>query len=93
MSHDAEKKPAAPEKGPEAAKDVPKSKKKSLPTNCAQCNTRIRRKKWYYHNGGYYCGKKCAITHWRKRSTEKQKKAEAAPAAKAETTAETPKPA
>lgn len=29
------------------------------PTNCMKCNKRLKRKAWYYKNGGYYCSKGC----------------------------------
>ncbi|MFH1854230.1 MAG: hypothetical protein ABH815_02850 [Candidatus Omnitrophota bacterium] len=29
------------------------------PANCMKCNKRLKRKTWYYRNGGYYCGKRC----------------------------------
>ncbi|MBI4708158.1 MAG: hypothetical protein HY761_09605 [Candidatus Omnitrophica bacterium] len=28
-------------------------------TNCANCNKSLKRVKWYYRNGKYYCNKKC----------------------------------
>lgn len=29
------------------------------PTNCVKCNKRLKRKSWYYRNGGHYCSKRC----------------------------------
>ena len=29
------------------------------PANCIKCNKRLKRKYWYYRNGGYYCNKRC----------------------------------
>jgi hypothetical protein len=26
---------------------------------CANCNKSMKRVKWYYRNGGYYCNKTC----------------------------------
>lgn len=55
--------------------------KKTKPTNCSQCNKRIKRRSWYYHNGSYFCGKNCAKTFWNK--AQEEKKAKAAEEAKA----------
>lgn len=37
-------------------------------TNCPACSKPIKKKKKYYRNGKYYCGKKCY-----KKSLEKEK--------------------
>ncbi len=87
-----EKKPAAAEGKPEKA---PK-KKKSQPTNCVQCNVRIRRKSWYYHNQKYFCGPNCSKAHLKKLADEKAKAATdaaAAAAPKEEAASEAPKAA
>ncbi len=34
-------------------------KKKEKPANCAVCNKSIRKKRYYYRNGKYYCTKRC----------------------------------
>lgn len=77
MSRDAAKtdKQAAPA-------EKPVTGKKALPTNCQQCNKRIRRKNWYYRNGRYFCGDKCSKTNAEKIAQEKVKAAETAKAAK-----------
>jgi hypothetical protein len=33
--------------------------KKEKPANCAACNKSIRKKRWYYRNGKYFCTKRC----------------------------------
>ena len=43
----------------EEAKAKPAETKKERPSNCASCNKLIKRKRWYYRNGKYYCSKKC----------------------------------
>lgn len=88
----AENKPAAAEK-----KEKTPKKKKSQPTNCVQCNVRIRRKSWFYHNQKYFCGPNCSKAHLIKLQEEKAKAAAAAAAASApkenETASEAPKAA
>jgi len=44
-------------KKPEETKKQPGPVEK--PTNCMKCNKRLKRKTWYYRNGGYYCSKGC----------------------------------
>lgn len=39
-------------------------------TNCLACNKPIKKLKWYYRNGKYYCSKKC----WRKTVKSKEEK-------------------
>ncbi|HDP16388.1 MAG TPA: hypothetical protein ENN16_00870 [Candidatus Omnitrophica bacterium] len=43
------------------------------PANCMKCNKHLKRKSWYYRNGGYYCSKRC----WRlaAKADPKKKKA------------------
>lgn len=66
MSADqAKTKPAAAEK--------PATGKKAQPTNCTQCNVRIRRKSWYYRNGKHFCGPNCAKLYREKQAAEKEK--------------------
>ncbi|MBI5143530.1 MAG: hypothetical protein HZA30_00480 [Candidatus Omnitrophica bacterium] len=33
--------------------------KKEKPSNCAGCSKSIKKKRWYYRNGKYYCTKRC----------------------------------
>ena len=102
MSADqAKTKPAAAEKpagDKAAAAEKPATGKKAQPTNCAQCNVRIRRKSWYYRNGKHFCGPNCAKLYREKQAGEKEKaqaeaqaKAKEQPAAAGEET--TPKAA
>ncbi len=69
--------PAKPEAKPEAKKEEAKkevARKKEKPANCAACNKSIRKKRWYYRNGKYYCTKRCWKTTIKKE--EKPKEAE-----------------
>jgi hypothetical protein len=96
MSADQAKPAAAPAAASEKG-EKPLKHKKTLPTNCAQCNKRIRRKTWYYLNQKYFCGPNCAKAHMKKLQDEKAKKAAdaaaAAAAPKAEAASEEPKAA
>jgi hypothetical protein len=80
--------PAAPapatEAKPQAATDAPKpgeakkkeeAKKVEKPANCVACNKSIKKKRWYYRDGKYYCSKEC----WQ--TAAKKAKAPEAPAA------------
>jgi len=62
---EAPKKDAAP-----AAAAEPKAKeaapKKERPSNCAGCNKSIKKKRWYYRDGKYYCTKRCWKTTLKK---------------------------
>lgn len=49
--------------------------KRERPSNCAACNKSMKRKRWYYRNGKYYCTKRCWKTTVKKE--EKPKDAEA----------------
>lgn len=33
--------------------------KKEKPSNCAGCNKSIKKKRWYYRAGKFYCTKRC----------------------------------
>jgi len=88
----AEAPKAAESKAAEKTEKPPK--KKSLQaTNCAQCNIRIRRKSWYYHNQKYFCGPNCSKTHLKKMQDEKAKAAAEKAAAVANPASEEPKAA
>jgi outer membrane biosynthesis protein TonB len=39
---------------------------KVKPENCAACNKSVRKKRWYYRNGKYYCTKRCWMTTLKK---------------------------
>ncbi len=71
--------PKLEEKPPVAAKAAP-APKKEKPANCAACNKSIKRKRWYYRNGKYYCTKRCWKTSAKKE--EKPKESETKEAAK-----------
>lgn len=47
--------------------------KKEKPANCAGCNKSIKKKRWYYRDGKYYCTKRC----WMAASKKKEAKPEA----------------
>jgi len=65
---------ATPQAKPDEQKEAPKKEK---PSSCAECKKSIKRKRWYYRNGKYYCTKRCFT-----QATEKAEKKEgAAPAA------------
>lgn len=57
---------AAAAKPAEEKKETPKKEK---PANCAGCNKSIKKKRWYYRNGKFYCSKRCWQT-----AVEKEKK-------------------
>ena len=48
--------PVAPAAEPAKKKEEPKLEK---PANCATCNKSIKKKRWYYRNGKYFCSKRC----------------------------------
>lgn len=67
--------PQEPAKKEEKKTEAPAAKKEK-PSNCASCNKSIKKKRWYYRNGRYYCTKEC----WRAAAKkEKAPKEEAAP--------------
>ena len=33
--------------------------KKEKPSNCAGCKKSIKKKRWYYRDGKFYCSKRC----------------------------------
>ena len=55
--------PAAETNKKEAAANKEKAPvEKVTPTNCVQCNKSIRKIRWYYRDGKYYCTKRCWVT-------------------------------
>lgn len=66
------KEPSTPEaaKKPEEKKEANAAKVR--PSNCAACNKSIKKKRWYYRNGKYYCTKRC----W-KTAIKKEEKSDA----------------
>ncbi len=63
----AEAKPAEQQAKPaaEIKKEAPVVKKEK-PANCASCNKSIKKKRWYYRNGKYFCSKRCWMTTLKK---------------------------
>jgi hypothetical protein len=59
-----------------SAPSAPPAVKKEKPANCAGCNKSIKKKRWYYRDGKYYCTKRCWVTA----SKKKEEKKEGAPA-------------
>lgn len=53
---------AKPKEAPKEAAPV----KKEKPANCAACNKSIKKKRWYYRSGKYYCTKRCWKTTLKK---------------------------
>jgi len=51
--------PASQEKQRENKKTEGAAPVKEKPSNCAGCNKSIRKKRWYYRNGKFYCTKRC----------------------------------
>ena len=49
----------------------------SRPATCASCGKRLSRKSWYYRNGGYFCKRRCWVTHSAKAAEEADKAASA----------------
>lgn len=49
---------AAPVKEEKAEAAAP-AVKKEKPANCEGCKKSIKKKRWYYRNGKYYCTKRC----------------------------------
>lgn len=53
-------KEAAPKTpAPKAEAKKAEEKKKEKPANCAVCNKSIKKKRYYYRDGKYYCTKRC----------------------------------
>lgn len=81
-----EQKPAEAPKAPQAEaapaaapkKEEKKEAKKEKPANCAACNKPIKKKRWYYRSGKYYCTKRC----WKSTVKKEEKTEEAADASK-----------
>ena len=64
--------PAQPAQTP-AAPDAVKEKapaQKAAPTNCVQCNKSIKKIRWYYRDGKYYCTKNCWMTAMKKNAAK-----------------------
>jgi formylmethanofuran dehydrogenase subunit E len=52
---------------PEAPKP---EEKKGKPSNCAVCNKSIKKKRYYYRNGKYFCTQRCFKTTVKKAAPE-----------------------
>lgn len=70
--------PAAAASTPAAEKKEPAKPTRERPSNCAGCNKSIKKKRWYYRNGKFYCTQRC----WK---TAAKKKDAAAPAPETKT--------
>jgi len=64
---------AAPAAAQAADAAKPKEEKKAeakpakiKPENCAACNKSVKKKRWYYRNGKFYCTKRCWMTTLKK---------------------------
>jgi hypothetical protein len=66
----------APAPGSPAAAEKKEAPKKEKPANCEGCKKSIKKKRWYYRDGKYYCTKRCWTS-----AVKKAPKNEAAPAA------------
>jgi hypothetical protein len=64
---EAPKEPAK-EASKKEPKETPKEAPKERPKECISCNKSLK-KRWYYREGGYYCGKSC----WKKTKKDKEK--------------------
>lgn len=53
--------------------------KKERPANCAACNKSIKKLRWYYRNGKYYCTPRCWKTTRKKEEAPKTGQAETKP--------------
>ncbi|MCX5666328.1 MAG: hypothetical protein NT036_04705 [Candidatus Omnitrophica bacterium] len=55
---------------PKAEAPKPEEKKKEKPSNCAACKKSIKKKRYYYRNGKYFCTQRCFKTTVVKASPE-----------------------
>ncbi|MDP3791916.1 MAG: hypothetical protein Q8R38_07730 [Candidatus Omnitrophota bacterium] len=51
--------PKAEAAGKPAEEKKVEEKKKEKPVNCAVCNKSIKKKRYYYRNGKFFCTKRC----------------------------------
>jgi len=49
--------------------------KKEKPSNCGGCKKSIKKKRWYYRDGKYYCSKRCFKTTLKKEDKKEEPKA------------------
>jgi formylmethanofuran dehydrogenase subunit E len=67
-----------PPKTEEPKKDAalkPEEKKKERPVNCSVCNKSIKKTRYYYRNGKYFCTKRCFKTTVKKEGAAGEEKA------------------
>ena len=57
---------AAAQVAPQPEKKEAPPVKKEKPANCAACKKSIRKKRWYYRDGKFYCTKRCWQTTLKK---------------------------
>jgi formylmethanofuran dehydrogenase subunit E len=69
------KQEASGAEAPKADAPKPEEKKKEKPSNCAVCNKSIKKKRYYYRNGKYFCTQRCFKTTVKKASQEAADKA------------------
>ncbi|MDP3730432.1 MAG: hypothetical protein Q8R14_02780 [Candidatus Omnitrophota bacterium] len=55
---------------PKANAPKPEEKKIEKPSNCAVCKKSIKKKRYYYRNGKYFCTQRCFKTTVKKVSQE-----------------------
>ncbi len=61
---------------PAAAKaEIKAEVKKEKPSNCGGCKKSIKKKRWYYRDGKYYCSKRCFKTTLKKEDKKEEPKA------------------
>jgi len=68
---------SAPAQPPAQEQPGKKKVKKEKPSNCAGCNKSIRKKRWYYRNGKFFCTKRCwhdAVKKEKAKAAEGQEK-------------------
>jgi len=71
---EAPKQEAPNTEAPKAPTTKPEEKKKEKPSNCAVCNKSIKKKRYYYRNGKYFCTQRCFKTTVKKASQEAKDK-------------------
>lgn len=67
---EAPKQDAPKAEAPKADVPKPEEKKREKPSNCAVCNKSIKKKRYYYRNGKYFCTQRCFKTTVKKASQE-----------------------
>lgn len=67
--------PPTAAKPAEAAKEAKPEVKKEKPSNCGGCNKSIKKKRWYYRDGKYYCSKRCFKATLKKEEKTEEPKA------------------